>query len=328
MIVLVTGASGFLGGRVAQLLAADGVEVRALVRKGRDVHHLTGTRIQFVPGDLSNTESVTTAVKGVSHVIHCAACSTDWAPWRLFFESNVTGVANLVRAAAHESRLERFLHVSTTDVYGYPKFPCDESHPLTDVALPYNRSKCMGEERLWAGAKEFGLPVTVVRPATIYGPRGKAFVIDIARLLRQRSMAVVDGGCVRGGFCYVDNAATSIIQAATHPSTLGQAYNLADATGVTWRQYVDALADAVGARRPWINLPSKAAFAIARAFETAHGRLRLPGTPLLTRHAVFLLSRDQEYPVEKARRHFGFAPKTSFKEGMARTAAWLQSADP
>jgi nucleoside-diphosphate-sugar epimerase len=325
MIVLVTGATGFLGGRVAQLLADRGVEVRALVRKGRDVRHLTGTRIQILDGDLSDTESLSRAVAGVSHVIHCAACSTDWAPWPVFFESNVTGVANLVRAAARESRLERFLPVSTTDVYGYPKSPCDESHPLTDVALPYNRTKCMGEERIWNGAKELGLPVTVVRPATIYGPRGKAFVIDIARLLRQRTMAVIDGGRVRGGFCYVDNAATGIIQAATHPNTEGQAYNLTDATGVTWRQYVDTLADVLHERRPWINLPSKAAFAAASAFEAAHRNLRLGGNPLLTRHAVFLLSMDQEYPTEKARRDFGFSPEISFQEGMARTAAWVQS---
>ena len=327
MIVLVTGASGFLGGRIAQLLAKRGVEVRALVRHGRDMPHLTGTQVQIQSGDLSDPNSLSRAVIGVSHVIHCAACSTDWAPWPVFFESNVTGVENLVRAAARQPRLERFLHVSTTDVYGYPESPCDESHPLTDVALPYNRSKCMGEQLIWDGAKEFGLPLTVVRPATIFGPRGKAFVIDIARLIRQQTMAVIDGGRVPGGFCYVDNAANGIIQAATHPSTEGQAYNLTDGTGVTWRRYVDTLADALGERRPWINLPSKVAFATARAFETAHRFLRLSGNPLLTRHAVFLLSRNQEYPIQKAQRDFEFSPEISFEEGMARSAAWLQLAN-
>jgi nucleoside-diphosphate-sugar epimerase len=328
MLVLVTGASGFLGARVAKLLDDRGVETRVLVRRGRDLRHLSGTRLQIIESDLSNPESLSRAVRGASHIIHCAACSTDWAPWGVFFDSNVRGVENLVRAAADESRLQRFLHVSTTDVYGYPEHPCDESHPLTDVGLPYNRSKCMGEERVWGGAREFGLPITVVRPATIYGPRGKAFVIDIAKLIRQRTMAVIDGGLKLGGFCYVDNAANAIIEAATHARTQGRAYNLADATGITWREYVDALADALDQPRPWINLPSRLAFPLAHASESAHKHLHLSGNPLLTRHAVFLLSRNQEYPIGNARRDFGFAPEISFAEGMARTAAWLRSELP
>jgi nucleoside-diphosphate-sugar epimerase len=324
MTVLLTGASGFLGGRVAQLLDSRGASVRVLVRQGRDLRHLVGTRVEVIQGGLCDEESLARAVRGASHIIHCAGCSTDWAPWPVFFESNVTGVENLLRAAAGESRLERFLHVSTTDVYGYPNHPCDESHPLTDVNLPYNRSKCMGEQRVWDTARDIGLPVTVVRPATIYGPRGKAFVADIAKLIRQGSMAVIDGGRAPGGFCYVDNAANGIIDAAMHPLTQGQSYNLSDGTGVTWREYVDALADALGRRRPWINLPSSVAFALAGAFEATHRHLRLAGNPLLTRHGVLLLSRNQEYPIDKAQRDFGFAREISFPEGIARSATWVK----
>jgi nucleoside-diphosphate-sugar epimerase len=163
-----------------------------------------------------------------------------------------------------------------------------------------------------------------VRPATIYGPRGKAFATDIAKLIRQGLMAVIDGGYAPGGFCYVDNTVDAIIQAATTRETAGRAYNLADGTGVTWRSYVDALADGLGERRPWINLPSKIAFALAHILEAPHQHLRISGRPLLTRHAVYLLSRSQEYPAGRARREFGFSPAVSFEEGMARTIQWLK----
>ena len=164
---------------------------------------------------------------------------------------------NLLRAAAGAGGVGRFLHVSTTDVYGYPAVPCTESQPLRAVGLPYNRSKCLGEECVWEAARA-GLPVTVVRPATIYGPRGKAFSEDIAAHLRRGTMAVVDGGRSRGGFSYVDNVAEAIIQAAFAPATIDRAYNLADGTGVTWRAYLDRMAAGLGCRPP-VDQPARPA---------------------------------------------------------------------
>jgi nucleoside-diphosphate-sugar epimerase len=319
-MVLVTGASGFLGGRLAQILVARGESVRVLARASSDLRHLDGLPVDVVRGDAGP------AVSGVTHIYNCAGCSTDWAPWRTYYEGNVAAVEELLRAAAGVRGLQRFLHVSTTDVYGYPRVPCDESHPLTDAGLAYNSTKCLGEKRVWAAARDTGLPVTVVRPATIYGPRGKAFVTDIAKLIRQGLMAVIGGGRTAGGFCYVDNAAEATIQAATASETAGRAYNLSDGTGATWRRYVDALADGIGGRRPWIDLPVGAAFALARVMEAPHRWLGVPGRPLLTRHAVMLLARDQEFPIERARREFGFRPAVGFEEGMRRSVEWVMRA--
>jgi nucleoside-diphosphate-sugar epimerase len=323
MAVLVTGASGFLGGRLAQVLVARGEAVRILTRPNSDTRHLAGLPIEIVQGDLAATASLAAAVKDVTHIYHCAACSTDWAPWDVFYAANVAGVRYLLDAALQVTSLQRFLHVSTTDVYGYPADPCDECHPLTDVGLPYNRTKCQGEECVWEASRR-GLPVTVVRPATIYGPRSKDFGTEIAKLIRQGTMAVVDGGRSPGGFCYVNNAVDAIIRAAIVPETLGRPYNLADGTGATWRSYVDALADGLGEPRPWINIPSTIAFPLARAMESTHSLLRLPGRPLLTRHAVYLLSRNQQYPIDKARCDFGLSPVVPFDEGVAHTVNWLR----
>jgi nucleoside-diphosphate-sugar epimerase len=276
----------------------------------------------MIRGSLSDVESLAVAVRGVTHIYHCAACSTDWAPWRTYYEANVTGVRNLLAAAIAAGGVQRFLHVSTTDVYGYPRHPGDESGPLRDAGLPYNQTKCQGE-KLVREASAAGLPVTIIRPATIYGPRGKAFTTDIAQLIRQGLMAVLDGGRSPGGFCYVDNAAEALIAAAHAEEAVGRAYNIADGTGATWRTYVDALADGLGQRRPWIDIPSAMAFPMACAMEASHQYLHIPGRPLLTRHGVRLLSRNQEFPCERARRDFGFRPEVSFAEGMARTIAWL-----
>jgi nucleoside-diphosphate-sugar epimerase len=323
--VLVTGASGFLGGRLAQMLAERGESVRVLARASSDLRHLCHLEIQIVRGGLGNEAALTEAVRGVSVIHHCAACSTDWSPWTMYLTANVAGTQNLLKAAIRAGTVERFLHVSTTDVYGYPAVPCDESAPMRDVGLPYNRTKIQGEEAAWQAHREHALPVTVVRPATIFGPRSKDFVAEIAKMLRQRMMLLIDGGRAPGGFTYVDNVAQAMIDAAASPMAVGRAYNICDETGVTWREYTDALADATGYRRPWLSLPFRSAFATGAAMEFPFGVLRVKQRPLLTRHAVQLLGRSQEFPSARARADFGFAPRVPFAEGIARSAAWLRS---
>ncbi|MCX6624190.1 MAG: NAD-dependent epimerase/dehydratase family protein, partial [Acidobacteria bacterium] len=175
------GSSGFLGGRLVEILATAGVPVRVLARPTAKLDHLAALPLEVIRGGFCEPEVLRRAVSGVSHIYHCAGCSTDWAPWRRFQEANVQGVRALLDAVRDSSTLARFLHVSTSDVYGYPPAPCNEDGPTVDTGLPYNRSKREGENLVWRASAEWGLPVTIVRPASIYGPRGTAFTLDFAR---------------------------------------------------------------------------------------------------------------------------------------------------
>jgi nucleoside-diphosphate-sugar epimerase len=324
MASLVTGASGFLGGHLAETLIAQGEEVFVLVRSTSVAPHLASLPVRPVIGDLRDIASLKKAVEPVTRIFHCAACSTDWAPWQRYFAANVTGTENLLEAARGAPNLRRFVHVSTTDVYGYPAVPCDETQPTVDAGLPYNQTKRLGELAVWKAHSDFALPVTVVRPATIYGPRGKDFTVEIAALLRQRLMATIDGGKARGGFAYVCNVVDAMVQASVSEATVGQAYNLADGTNATWEDYLALFASGLEYPLPWINLSTNSAVALARALEGIHKALRLPGRPLLTRHAIKLLGIDQEFPADKARKEFGFAPSISLEEGVARSVAWVK----
>ncbi len=327
MASLVTGASGFLGGRLAQLLVEQGEDVVVLARSTSDLRHLTDAAghliVRVVHGDLGDTQSLHRAVAGVEHIFHCAACSTDWAPWKTYFEAYVTGTRNLLAAAVESATLKRFVHVSTTDVYGYPSIPCSEDHALVDAGLPYNQTKRLGEMAVWEALEMHNLPVTIVRPATIFGPRGKDFTLEVGKMLRQRMMLTIDGGNIPGGFAYVDNVAAAMIAAATSPKTLGQAYNLADGSLMTWATYLALFAKALASPRPWLNLSFRSSMRLATLLELPHRLLRLGGRPLLTRHAVILLGVNQEFPVHKAIHDFGFNPVVSIEEGIIRSAEWL-----
>jgi nucleoside-diphosphate-sugar epimerase len=327
MASLVTGASGFLGGRVVQLLVERGEEVAILSRANSDLRHLASLPLRVVRGDLSDPAALRDAVAGTAVVYHCAACSTDWAPRRTYEEANIQGTQNLLAAASESSSLRRFLHVSTTDIYGYPLTPCGEDQPAVDAGLPYNQTKILGEAAVWRAYRERGLPVTVVRPATIYGPRGKDFTQEIATLLRQRTMAYIDHGAVPGGFTYVDTVAEAMMAAAIHPNTVAQAYNISGGTGASWKEYVTLFAQQLGAPAPWIDLSFGTAMGLARAMEWGWGGMRLRARPLLTRHAVYLLARNQEFPIQKAIDGFGYSPKISLEEGIRRSVEWCARRD-
>jgi nucleoside-diphosphate-sugar epimerase len=314
-----------LGGALTQVLLREGQAVRILARRTSQLQEFAGRPVEIRFGSLEDKASLVAACQDIDLIYHCAALASDWAPWEQFYRANVLGVENLLEAARTSANLQRFVHVSTTDVYGYPVEVVDETYPITDAGLPYNRSKGLGEKKVWEFSGATGLPVTVIRPATVYGPRSLSIVAEIAAVLRKKQMALIDGGRVAAGLLYIDNAVDGILQASRSSQTIGQAYNLRDEGDETWRQFVNALATGMGARQPWLNLPATPALGLAQLCEVIYRVLGIRHRPLLTRHAVYLLCRTQGYSIKKAQQAFGFRSKVGFAEGMARTLGWLAS---
>ncbi len=313
------------------MLLEAGAVVTVLARPGSKLEERPGLQILRADLDapgaaaepLVRSPDLITGLASISHVFHCAGCSTDWAPLADYQHANITLTASMLRLAQqHAPRLERFVHVSSTDVYGYPRQAGDESMPLQDVGLPYNRTKLLGDQLVQRAIRAREVPATIVRPASIYGPGGKAFVTDIVALLRQRLMLLVDRGRARGGFVYVDDICRAMLMAAVSERALGQAYILSSADGTTWRAYTRGLAEMLQLPAPWLSLTFPAAMALARVSQIPQ-QLGLPGRPLLTRHAVFLLGRDQQYSSAKARTELGWMPLTPLEDGIARSAVSL-----
>ena len=325
MKVLVTGATGFLGGALTQALLREGQAVRILARRTSQLQQFAGLPVEIRYGSLEDKASLVAACQDIDLIYHCAALASDWGPWEQFYRANVQGVENLLGAVRTVANLQRFVHISTADVYGYPVAAVDETYPITDVGLPYNRSKGLGEKKVWEFSGETGLPVTVIRPSTIYGPRSLSIVAEIAAVIRKKQMALIDGGRVAVGLLYIDNAVDGILQAARSPQTIGQAYNLRDESDETWRQFISVLASEMGISQSWMNLPATPVMGLAYLCEAVYRVLRIRRRPLVTRHAVYQFCRTQNYSIKKAQQDFGFRSKVGFLEGMARTQVWLAS---
>ncbi|MDE2431168.1 MAG: NAD-dependent epimerase/dehydratase family protein, partial [Burkholderiales bacterium] len=128
---LVTGATGFVGGHLTNRLMRDGWKVRTLVRDATKLSKHTSEMPEIVAGNLSNPETLATAVRNVDMVFHCAANVATWAPEADYNEVNVLGTDRLLTAIIQNNRsIKRIVHLSTVDVYGFPEMPADEQSPV------------------------------------------------------------------------------------------------------------------------------------------------------------------------------------------------------
>ncbi len=320
---LLTGGSGFLGSHLVETLVARGEMVRALVRPTSNITHLRRLGVELVYGDLNDLPSLRAAVRDIDRLYHCAAFVSDWGTWGTFRAANVTGVRNLLEAA-REAAVGKFIHVSSTDVYGHPDAAVDETAPCRRRGWPYGDTKIEAEHLVWTYYRRHGLPITVVRPATIYGPRSPTLVLQIVELLQRGRMVRIAKGNKPAGLAYVCNVVDVLLRAAETQSSVGQAYNASDGSDITWRQYVDRLAEIAGVRSPRVAIPYRLAYLTGWAMEKMYGALRLEQRPLLTRMAVELFGTSQGFSIHKARQELGYEPQVDFDEGMRRVELWLR----
>lgn len=325
---LITGASGFIGGRLAARLLADGYRVRCLVRAGSDTSRLARLDVKLVRGELGDERSLTDAAAGATHVVHCAALVSDWATVAEIKRANVAGTRNLLRAAADAS-VGRFVHVSSTDVYGHPGGAAiDESHEPSGFANWYSQTKLEAEAEVASAREARALDAVIVRPATVYGPGSKDVIGEIARAIRAGNMLLIDRGRPVAGLCYVDNLVDAVSIALRHDGASGQAFNVSDGLDVTWRQLTDDLAGGLGCSAPRWSMPYRLAHAVGFAMEHGYRLLRestgLSSPPLLSRQAVQVLGRDQRFSNAKARELLGWEPHVGYSEGLDATLAWLR----
>lgn len=308
--VLITGASGFIGGHLSQRLVQEGRAVRCLVRSSSDTSLLEQLGVEIVVGDLTGPGSLAPAVEGCRVVFHCGALVSDWATVREIEQVNVDGTRNLLEASVGAS-VQRFVHFSTTDVHGARNW--------------YARTKRQAEA---AVSRAKGLDVVILRPATVYGPRSTEVIGEIARAIRGGHMLLVDGGRAVAGLCYVDNLIDASVLALDSEAARGRAFDISDGLDVTWRRFVDDLAAGLGAAPVRWSLPYRLANGIAFSLEHGYRLLRrttgMSTRPLLSRQAVHVMGVDQSFPDRAARELLGWEPRVDYATGLEATLAWLR----
>lgn len=327
-LCLVTGATGFVGGHVVRRLLREGYRVRCLVRASSDTSALEPLDLELACGDLTNANSLTSAANDCRLVLHCGALVSDWATTHEIRQVNVLGTRNVLEASVAAS-VKRFVHFSTTDVYGYPGGSgVDESRASTRFTNWYSASKLAAEAEVRRVERAHGMEVVILRPATVYGPQSDDVVGEIARALCAGHMLLIDGGRAAAGLSYVENVVDAAVLALRNDAAPGQAMNVTDGLDITWRRFLSDLADGLGCSAPRWSVPYGVAYGVACSLECGYRWLRrttrLRTRPLLSRQAVHVLGRNQDFSNRKAREVLTWEPRVSYAAGLGATIRWLQ----
>jgi len=330
MKVLVTGAAGFLGGHLVDMLVERGEEVRAMVRPGEDATHLCAhKRVKVVYGDMTDTDSLKRAVKGVKRVYHVAARTGPWGPESAYLAVNVLGLAELVRVAL-SAGVQRIVHTSSITVYGHHlRGIVTEEYPYHAEDNPYSRTKIAGEQLITDLVKTYHAPVVTVRPAWIYGPRDNNSFARFVALVASGKGFLIGSGTNIVPLVHVRDVAQGLIKAGdAGDEAIGRFYTIAGDCPVTQAQYLNAIADALGVPHVSRHLPYAALYTAGRAAEILWQLLgrRDAAPPPLTTYGITLLGGDQRFSIERARRELGYAPRYDITSGVDEGVRWYLEA--
>jgi len=323
MLNLVSGATGLIGTHLVEALIVRGEQVRALVRPTSQAKRLRELGVELRIGTLMDNATLMAAAKGVDRVFHCAALVSDWGTDEDFIQTNVRGTHNIM-AASTRAEVTKFVYLSTTDVYGFPGRPALESERHSPRGFAYSDSKIEAETLLWNHHKRVGLPITIIRPATVYGPGARLLVAEIVAALRRRRAILIEDGRHIAGLTYVGNLVDAILLAADSAVSAGQAYNSSDGSRGTWREYINTMADVADQPHPTRSYSHSTASTLAGLWEGYYRLLGRTQRPPMTRLMVELMGTDQDFPIAKAQQELGYRPRVSFEEGIRYTADWLR----
>lgn len=323
MRVLVTGGSGFLGSHIAEQLVAAKHDVRCLVRKTSKVEFLESLGVELVDGALDRPESLAKAVEGCDAVIHSAGLVKARNDAE-FLAAHVDGTVSLAKAAIERApKLRRFVHVSTAAVMGPGAL--DRLHTVHDAPNPltkYAKSKLAGEKALLALKDQ--LPITIVRPPAIYGPRDSE-ILAFFKMVRRTRVAVRMGSSLETvSMVYGADAADACIRAIDDPRPSGSIYFVDDGEAHSFKSMAEAIAEGYGVRLYGFPRVPEVVLRAAAAVSDAYAETFDKAVMFSTDKLGELLMMHFRVDASDTRKHLGWTAKTSFRDGAKITADWYR----
>lgn len=317
--VLVTGATGFLGGALALRLASERVCVQALARrpeKGAFLSDVEG--IEIVQGDITCTDQLRDALKGCEIVFHVAASTGGSIKEQ--HRINVEGTCNVAEAAA-QAGVGRLVHVSTIAVYGYRQSGnVTEATPQNPGDDPYNITKAEAENVLRETASIHNLTYTIIRPGMIYGPRSNMWTKNLFRLAKRRPTPFIGSGQGSTFPIFIDDVVDMMVTLATHPSAAGEVFHCTPDPSPTWREFLGAYSRLAG-HQSWLPITPLLFKMFAGVAATFAG----PWTQ--AKALPDLVSQAQQrvtFKMTKARDLLDWQPKVDLLTGVQQCAPWLR----
>lgn len=316
MKALVTGATGFIGSHLAEELVKKGYGVTCLVRKTSSHKWIEGLKADILYGDCEDSDSLTQIPPDLDYVFHVAGL-TKARRDEEFFCVNVTGTENLVKAVAAKSPgLKRFVHLSSLSAAG----PSRDGSPLTEASEPkpvssYGRSKLESEGVIMRHRN--ALPVTIIRPPAVYGPRDRDFFVLFNMI--KKGFYPYWGKCYYS-LLYVDDLVRGVIMAAEGRDAEGGTFFLSDGRVYSNEDIVNEIASVFDTKVMKLRIPLPVLSVLVNVGEKLSKGATIINKDKLKELSYFHWTCDSS----KAGKDFRFVPKVSIKEGIKWTADWYR----
>jgi nucleoside-diphosphate-sugar epimerase len=329
MKALVTGANGFLGSYIVQLLVARGHEATAMTRRKDE---LLGTaQLRVLHGDLRNSESLAESFRGQEVVFHTASVSGIWGSWKHFHSNNTIGTRNVIEACK-QAGVAKLIYTSSPSV----TFSGDHQANVNEsVGYPkkwlchYPHSKALAEQAVIQAAEESNLLTCSLRPHLIWGPGDRHLIPRLIDRAREKKLVRVGDGTNQVDMTYVENAAMAHLQAAEalQPGSPvnGSAYFISQGDPVNCWGWINEILQLAGLPRVRRSISFKMAYRLGAAMEIYHELFNIEREPRMTRFLALQLAKDHYFDISRARRDFGYHPTVSSSEGMRRLEESLRT---
>ena len=328
--ILITGAAGFLGGRLAKALAARGWSVRATSRRQHRQAELTAAGIEFIPGDLTDPGFCRRVVAGQQAVVHCAALSSPWGPFPAFYLANVVATQHLL-GAAQAAGARRFVNIGTPSIYHAfrDQLGVTEATPLPQKPVNAYAETKLAAEHLVLAAHGPDFATLSLRPRAIIGAEDQVIFPRLLRAYEAGRLRIIGRGDNRVSLTSVPNIVQAVHQALTvAPDRLGLALNLADPEPVRLWDEINYLLEGLGFSPVKRRLPYRLAMGAASLSERW---ARLRGSqeePTLTRYGISVLAHSFTLDTRLTQERLGYAPRLQTREGVDEFLHWYLTLNP
>ncbi len=322
MKVLIAGATGFMGTRLAAAAIERGDSVRGLVRDLDRAADLRAVGVETVQGDMLDCDSLRRAVKGVDCIFHTAAVIGDWPDRELTRRVNVEGTRQLVSLAVHAG-VRRVVHFSSLAVYG------NQHHRGTDESAPYRYgdtytdAKIDSERAVFDLARNGAIEAVSLRPGFVYGPADRTLIPKILEALRAGKFMFVGDGSKQMNCVYVEDVVQAAMAASVAPGVTGRAYNITDGQIPALKDFIGFIAEYCELPMPTRHVPPLLAVAGCYTSEHVGHLVGVKQAPLMNISRLRFLYYNQAYSIERARQELGYAPCYTIRDGLPLTLDWF-----
>jgi len=318
--VLVTGASGFLGGRIIPKILEEGHEVVALIRSTSNTEGLP-KNIEIREADLFDTPSLEAAVQGVNVVIHLAAYF-DFYPSDedLMFKVNVEGTRNVMNACVGTD-VERFIYCSSTETMGGIRFPPGTEDTELRPDFSYGESKIQAERVICEITEDTGLAHIILRPTGVMGEGDLYVMYEVVKELNDgKVFALPSDLSPQFMYTHIDDVVSGFAAALTPMSVLNNTIILCPDEPMSWDEFVDVVTERLAVKPPRLRVPKVAAKLGMSLISPFKNRKKM--SFFWHGKSVDVMLSNRVYSNEKAKRLLGWTPKVTMVEGLQRAIDW------